>query len=83
MKENWSLRLVADTRTVSGKRRRINRSLLRGRNYDLPVKELVKFTVNNLPSSWEFYGVDLHLVTPLHHTIYVIDPDTREIRCVS
>jgi hypothetical protein len=83
MKENWSIRLVADTRTVSGKRRRINRSLLHGRNYDLPVKTLIKYTIEKQKNCHEFYGVDLHLLTPLHHTIYVIDPDTREVECLS
>jgi hypothetical protein len=78
MKELWFIRLKAETHTMDGKRRRINRSVPVGNHLQTTLD-----TVNKVKNPWEFYGVTLHVFTPLHHTEYVIDPDTREISCIS
>lgn len=77
-KELWFIRLRASTRTMDGKRRRINCSLPVGDH-----KQTVLDVVQKRKNPWGFYGVDLHVTTPLHHTVYCIDPDTQNVEVLS
>jgi len=75
--DRWEIRLTANTTTVEGKQRSINMILPDAE------KETIKSAVMNRRNPFDFYGDTLTLTTPLHHTEYTIDPDTRELICLS
>lgn len=75
---SWNVKLKAITHNVSGKKRTINRKI---KGHD--VKKEVVEAINSLDNPWEFYGVGLEVITPLHFTEYVIDPDTKQLICIS
>lgn len=80
----WTVRLLAETHTQEGKRRTINRVLSRkGFSSKVDMLVAVAKAVNSKPNPGLWHGVGLWVETPLHRTCYVIDPDTREISCVS
>ena len=73
---SWFCRLYGETHLPNGKRRRFNRMMSFGNG---GLSSQILATVNKCKNPWEFYGVTLHLITPIHHNQFVIDPDTQKI----
>lgn len=76
--KTWFCRIKAETHDWSGKRRRLDRKLPSGK-----LKETIFQVFDKIERPWEFYGVELHLFTPIHHNVFIIDPDTGEVENIS
>ena len=67
----WYIRITSETHDPSGRRRRFNRLV--------PSDErATEWIEEHLPAV--FYGCPVHLLTPIHHNVGVVDPDTRKLR---
>ena len=72
----WEIRVTSETHDQSGKRRKFSRRV--------PV-ETFPVLSNDATRAWIeatlpalFYGCAVHVTTPLHHDVGVVDPDTRK-----
>src|SRR3990167_2984417 len=68
----WYIRVQSDTHDPSSRRHRFNR--LVPRHHD-GKHCLARWIETTLPAV--YHGCAVHVTTPLHHNIGVVDPDTR------
>ena len=75
----WAIRIAACTITPDGKRHRIDRSFQTAGNLK---QDLLNWLVANKP---EYLGEAITVITPLHHTIYLFEQDSRGyyLECLS
>ena len=67
----WTIRIAASTTTPDGKKHRIDRRFNSNGNVK---KELLEWLVSKHP---EYLGEAITVITPLHHTVYAFEHDSR------
>jgi len=71
--DGWYIRIICEAYSANGKRHRFNRA---APSFFRTTDGLKKWIADNLPPA--FHGCELHILTPIHHNVAMIEPDTRE-----